>query len=322
MVELGLLDRASWALVALLLVASPACSQQPAPASDTQGAATGHVSQESRVAAQLIHGLFRVAASEQVVLRGGPRYLPMMEAIAIEVLGAGGKAHILATTDGERRYRAQQLPLEYLGPPPSSIDSALILQADLEINLPYDSDFRSIWRDLSSERFKRHQRSNGILSELNERSTRRYLYLAMPSQPEVVAAINGVGLDSTTYTTLWWEAAAANVDSMAEQGAILRRLLEGAKQVRVTTPDGTNFTFTPSDRPIHVDVATMSRAAAHGQPWSRRQASFPAGLVTVIPIEASVTGRVRAAADHVRSAGQSGGLRAPSRAPASCSGRE
>ena len=45
----------------------------------------------------------------------------MMEAIAIEVLGAGGKAQILTTTDGERQYRAQRLPIEYLGPPPSSI---------------------------------------------------------------------------------------------------------------------------------------------------------------------------------------------------------
>jgi leucyl aminopeptidase (aminopeptidase T) len=250
------------------------------------------------VALQLVDGLFRVAPGEQVVVRGGPRYLPMMEAIAIEVLGAGGKVHILATTDGERRYRAQRLPLKYLGPPPSSIDSAHILKSDLEISLPYDSDFRSIWPDPASERFKRHQRSNAILDELNERSTRRYLYLAMPSQPEVVAAIEGVGLDSATYTALWWEAAAADIGSMAERGAELRRRLEGTKQVRVTTPDGTDFTFTPSDQPVHVDVATMSRVAARGQPWSRRQTSFPAGLVTVIPIEATVAGRVRAAADQ------------------------
>jgi len=89
----------------------------------------------------------------------------MMEAIAIEVLAAGGKAHILTTTDAGRRYRAQRLPIEFLGMPPSSLDSALILEADVEINLPYDTDFRSIWPDLGSERFKRHQRSNPILMD-------------------------------------------------------------------------------------------------------------------------------------------------------------
>ena len=157
--------------------------------------------------------------------------------------------------NAERRYRAERLPLQYLGPPPSSIDSALILESDLEINLPYDSDFRSIWPDLESERFKRHQRSNPILNELNDRSSRHYLYLAMPSQPEVVAAIKGVGLDLTTYTELWWRAATASIDSMAKQGAALRRRLEGAKKVRVTTPDGTDLSFTPSNRPVHVDVA-------------------------------------------------------------------
>jgi leucyl aminopeptidase (aminopeptidase T) len=288
----------SWALVASLLATSPACSQAHSPASSAQEPATAHLSAESQVAEELVHGLFRVALGEQVVLRGGPRYLPMMEAIAIEVLGAGGKAHILTTTDGERRYRAEQLPLQYLGAPPSSLDSALILQSDLEINLPYDSDFRSIWPDLGSERFKRHQRSNPILSELNERSSRRFLYLAMPSQPEVVAAIKGVGLDSTTYTALWWRAAMANIDSMAERGAALRQRLERAKKVRVTTPDGTDFTFTPSDRPVHVDVAAMSRVASRGQPWTRRQASFPAGVVTVIPAEGTANGRVLAAVDQ------------------------
>jgi leucyl aminopeptidase (aminopeptidase T) len=274
-----------------------ACSQERSAASEAQ-LATAKVTREPQVAEQLIDGLFRVNPGEQVVIRGGPRYLPMMEAIAIEVLGAGGKVHILTTTDGERHYRAQRLPLEYLGPPPSSIDSALILESDLEINLPYDTDFRSIWPDLESERFKRHQRSNSIISELNERSTRRYLYLPMPSQAGVISAIEGMGLDSTTYSALWWAAAAARVDSMAERGASLRRRLERAKKVRVTTTDGTDLTFTPSKHPVHLDVAAMSRAATKGQPWVKRQATFPLGLVTVIPVEATSTGRVRAAANQ------------------------
>ena len=273
MVAFRFTDHVRWALVGLLLGTSPACSQERAPSSNTQKAATAHISPELRVAEQLVHGLFRVAPDEEVVLRGGPHYLPMMEAIAIEVLGAGGKAHILITTDAERRYRAERLPLQYLGPPPSSIDSALILESDLEINLPYDSDFRSIWPDLESERFKRHQRSNPILSELNERSTRRYLYLTMPSQAEVVAAIRGVGLDSSTYTALWWRAATANIGTMAARGAALGQRLHRAKRVRVTTPDGTDFTFTPSDRPVHVDVAAMSRVASRGQPWATNSGS-------------------------------------------------
>src|SRR5688572_14008653 len=193
------------ALIVLLPATLGACSQRPEPVAEAHQPDTASKGREARVAAQLIDGLFQVAPGEQVVLRGGPAHLSMMEAIAIRVLGAGAKVHILTTTDRERRYRAQELPFEYLGPPPSSIDSALVLQSDLEINLPYDSDFRRIWTDLISERFKRHQRSNAILSELNERSTRRYLYLAMPTQPEVVAAIEGLGLDSAVYAALWWE---------------------------------------------------------------------------------------------------------------------
>jgi leucyl aminopeptidase (aminopeptidase T) len=298
MVEVVVANRVTGALVGLLVWTSPACSQERAPPSNAQVARTAQVPGESRVAEQLIDGLFRVGPGEQVVLRGGPRFLPMMEAIAIKVLGAGAKVHILVTTDAERQYRAQRLPIEYLGPPPSSIDSVLILGSDLEINLPYDTDFRSIWPDLGSERFKRHQRSNPILSELNEQSTRRYLYLAMPSQAEVLSAMKGFGLDSTTYSTLWWEAAAASVDSMAERGATIRQRLEEAKEVLITTADGTDLTFMPSKRPVHVDVAAMSRGTAKGKPWANRQASFPVGLATVIPIEATVTGRVRAAANQ------------------------
>lgn len=291
-------SRVTRALVGLLVWSSAACSQERPAVSEARGAAPAKVTRESRVAEQLIDGLFRVGPREQVVLRGGPRYLPMMEAIAIEVLGAGGKVHILTTTDGERQYRAQRLPIEYLGPPPSSIDSALILKSDLEINLPYDTDFQSIWPDLGSERFKRHQRSNPIISELNERSTRRFLYLAMPSQAQVISAITGLGLDSATYSALWWAAAAASVDSMADRGAGIRRRLEQAKKVRVRTTDGTDLTFTPTRHSVRVDVAGKSRAASKGQPWAKRQVSFPVGLVTVIPIEATASGPVRAAANQ------------------------
>jgi leucyl aminopeptidase (aminopeptidase T) len=298
MIASGFTGRASVAVTAFLLATSPPCSQEHGPVSTAQEGLPQRTTHESRVADQVVQGLFQVAPGEQVVLRGGPRYLPMLEAIAIAVLGAGGKAHILITTDGERHYRAERLPLQYLGPPPSSIDSALILQSDLEINLPYDSDFRSVWPDLESERFRRHQRSNPILSQLNDQSTRRYLYLAMPSQAEVVTAIKAVGLDSATYTELWWRAASASIDSMAEQGAALRRQLQRARKVRVTTPDGTDFTFMPSDQPAHLDVAAMSRVASRGLPWTRRQASFPAGVLTVLPVEQTVNGQVRAAADQ------------------------
>jgi leucyl aminopeptidase (aminopeptidase T) len=222
----------------------------------------------------------------------------MMEAIAIEVLGAGGKVHILATTDGERRYRAQRLPLEYLGPPPSSIDSALILQSDLEINLPYDSDFRSIWPDVTSERFRRHQRSNPILSRLNEQSARRYLYLAMPTQPDVVAAVRQAGVDSAAYDTLWWDAAITDVAAIRQRGRTIARLLGAGGQVQVTTPEGTDFTFAPGDAPADVDAENMSRTAARTRPWARRQAAFPVGLVTVLANPRTVNGRVRDAADQ------------------------
>ena len=120
----------------------------------------------------------------------------------------------------------------------------------------------------------------------------------MPSQAEVISAIRGVGLDSTAYSTLWWGAAAANVDSMAQRGATIRQRLEEATEVRITTADGTDLTFKPSKHPVQVDVATMSRAATKGQPWANRQASFPVGLVTVIPVQATASGRVRAAANQ------------------------
>ena len=303
MVRLASLRCARWTVVILLVGSALACTPESVPAAvaqvtDRQGAGVADTGREARVAAQVIDGLFRVGPGEEVVLRGGPRSLPMLEALAVEVLAAGGKAHLLVTTDAERRYRARELPLEYLGAPPAHVDSALILGADLEINLPYDSDFRSIWPDLASERFQRHQRSNPILSALNEHSTRRYLYLAMPWQPEVVAAARSQGLDSAAYATLWWAAATADIDSMAVRGVALRRQLAAAKQVRVTTPEGTDFTFTPIGRTARVDLAALSRAAARGESWARRQATFPAGFVTVLPVAGSATGRVRAPANQ------------------------
>jgi len=65
MVGFRFAGRASWALVTSLLATSPACSQEHAPASSAQEPPTAHLSAESRVAEQLVHGLFRIALGEQ-----------------------------------------------------------------------------------------------------------------------------------------------------------------------------------------------------------------------------------------------------------------
>jgi leucyl aminopeptidase (aminopeptidase T) len=120
----------------------------------------------------------------------------------------------------------------------------------------------------------------------------------MPTQPEVVAAVEQAGIDSAAYETLWWEAVTTDIDAVRQRGRTIARQLGQGKQIRVTTPEGTDFTFRLGGALASIDVDNMSRAEVRSRPWARRQAAFPVGLVTVLPIPRTVNGRVKGAADQ------------------------
>jgi leucyl aminopeptidase (aminopeptidase T) len=100
------------------------------------------------------------------------------------------------------------------------------------------------------------------------------------------------GLNGKTYVDMVWGAMRADHGRIAERAGALRGMLHGAKAVRVTSPSGTDITFDVGDRPIFIDAGTVTPEQANGKKAAERTVSFPAGAVTVAPLETSATGKL------------------------------
>ncbi len=89
---------------------------------------------------------------------------------------------------------------------------------------------------------------------------------------------------------MWYHAAMADYGRMHELGESLRRQLASARQVRIRSSEGTELAFT-IDKPPVVDAGPTRSAP-------RKHTFLPAGIVAVVPVEASVEGVVKVARDQ------------------------
>lgn len=219
--------------------------------------------------------------------------MPFVEALAIEVMKAGGHAYVHLDTDRMLQYSHYTMPAEYLGRPPNPLDESLILDSDLEIRVVSPFAFRGLHQGMPPERRARENASEKAWDALSERSKRRVLFVAPPDDNDTV----GTGLSADEYRDSWYRAAMADPRRMAELGESVRRRLAGAKRVRITSPEGTDLGLTIGKPPV-VDAGPTTAQQAKGRPARLKRSTLPAGIVAVVPVQASVNGVVKAARDQ------------------------
>jgi len=91
---------------------------------------------------------------------------------------------------------------------------------------------------------------------------------------------------------MMWNAIGADYQRIAQQGSMLRDLLEQAKGVHVTSPSGTDLTFALEGRPAFVNDGVITAEQAKGKKFFARDVTLPGGSVTIAPLETSANGRV------------------------------
>ncbi|MGI9179086.1 MAG: aminopeptidase [Longimicrobiaceae bacterium] len=82
----------------------------------------------------------------------------------------------------------------------------------------------------------------------------------------------------------------ADYAQIAAQGEALKRVLSGAKRVRVTAPGGTDLSFSIGSRPVFVNDGVVTEEEAGRQVAFGRIASLPGGSILVAPVETSANG--------------------------------
>jgi len=221
-----------------------------------------------------------------VVINGGAFLMPFMQQLALEVERAGATAIVITTSDSLERFRDANLASR-VSAPINPVLSALNTGADVWFQFAGVEDYSfynartpaqqaaattidSIWRPL----YTRH----------------RLVFVDIPLPRE--AAANGYS--PSEYSRITWEAMNADYDQIAATGRAIRRRLAAAHKVRVTSPEGTDITFSIIPNEAFVSAGAVSTM----EPGERNQpVGFPGGVLNADVNESSASGRIRAPYD-------------------------
>jgi aminopeptidase len=241
----------------------------------------------AELATKIVKTSASVKPGDVVVVAGGKHNIALMEALAIEAKKQGGMVTMFIDSDAVERATFKDVPEQYLELQPTYF-ADWMKHINVFIGLPNVEDSKAVFGDIPLERLAKASKAGQVITDALNGSGLRLVNVGYPTQSD--ASLNQ--LDLATYQKVFWEAVGADYQQISRDGEKLKNILQGAKTVRVTSPSGTDFTFSVGDRPIFVDDGIMTDEKAKSQSFITRAVSLPGGEVFVAPIETSAAGKV------------------------------
>ena len=240
---------------------------------------------------------------EVVVIVGAKHVLPLMEAVAVEVTRAG--AIPFSQLESERVFSTffRDMPEQHLRLYDSASTKAYgdqLRTADAMIFLPLFTNPDSLFRVFSADTarwakvMETYAASQSRFDAMRNTARTRFVFV---NYPPTQTSIAESGMDSTSFDRMVWEAITTDYDRIAAQGRAIKRLLDGGKMVRVTTPDGTDLQLRLTGRPAAMTGATLTAEQRRAKLAGQRTVTLPGGRVAVAPLESSGSGKVVVARD-------------------------
>jgi leucyl aminopeptidase (aminopeptidase T) len=272
----------------LFLKLMPALALGLLAAVATPGQTTGQPQDYAVLARRIVAESANIKPGDVVVINGGQHNIPLMEALAIEVQKAGGMPTMFLNTDRVQRSYNVDVPEEYLSQEPRFYRD-LFKNIDVWISLPTVEDPKAVYGGVPESRFAKASKAGQVVNDtLLHASKVRGVFISFPTRQQAANA----HIDYDTLARMHWAAVGADYRQISEQGSRLKQVLRGAKAVRVTTPAGTDFTFSVGDRPVYVDDGLLTPEKMQSKLLLDRTASLPGGQVFLAPVETSANGRV------------------------------
>lgn len=241
----------------------------------------------TELARRVVSTSANIKPGEVVVVVGGKHTIPLMEALAVEAQKVGGLVMMFLGSDVVERSYYLDVPEKYL-----EIEWRFIAEwvktIDVVIGLPGLEDSKAVYADIPEARFAKASQASQFMQKTFNEAKVRLVGIGYPTKEE--AANNNI--DFATFEKMHWAAVNADYKQISEKGNTLKGILKGAKSVKVTSPAGTDFTFSVGDRPIFVDDGIVTAEKAKSKFFVERAASLPGGSIFFAPIEVSANGKV------------------------------
>jgi aminopeptidase len=289
------------------LSASVACTggSAPSPAADPAAARSAPTSNATStpapdlkaVAASMVRaGL--VATGDKVLITGSARDAALLENLAIETMKAGGQPLITLDSEQMARRSYDEVPVSY-DSQPQSVGLAIAQTFDVQLSVDVGENDALLAGVPPARIAARAKASQPIAEALLKRSVRTVnlgngLYPTAPLAARLTKP-------QPEFGQLFWKAVAVPPETIRSRGETLRRALIAAKQVTLTSANGTNLTFGVqaekgfvSEGALTPDKVKQGRAAT--ETW------LPAGELLVPVAPGTADGKI--VVDKLLSSGQ------------------
>ena len=263
------------ALIAILVlsVSSPLFSQEE---------------QWKELAHHIIHTSANVKPGDVVVVYGGKHNIPLMEMLCIVANNAGGMSNMFLTSDIVDRALYMDVPEKYLGQT-QTFFAEWLKHVDVWIGLSAYKDPKTVFQDIPEERFAILSEAQAKIRDVLNRPGLRVVSVGYPTHEQAA----NYGIDFSTYSEIYWDAVNADYSQISKNGYALKKLLNSAHKIRVTSPEGTHFSFDIGDRPIFVDDGIITEEESNSDVYFDRVVYLPGGSIYWAPVENSANGQVK-----------------------------
>ncbi len=234
-----------------------------------------------RIAKILVERQLRIRPGEVVRVTGGPHNLAFVEEIVLAVRKQGAFPMVEITWASVARRLTNEIPdalLRRAAPHLPEIEKIV----DCSISVaPIDDP--ALLAGLDPEKSRLRAEAGMAAREASVAKGARRIGIGFPTPAQ--ARIYAVAFDD--YHELFWTAAQADVDRIAETCHLLQRRLGGRRDVEIVAPNGSRLGFSIAERRINMDDGVISDEDLETGDIT---ANLPFGEVYLAPIEESVQG--------------------------------
>jgi leucyl aminopeptidase (aminopeptidase T) len=258
-----------------------ACSGSNAPAPGPAAKEAGAPSADLKAVANTMVRAGMVGTGDKVQISGSVRDNPLLENLAVETMKAGGQPLITVFSEQLGRRAYDEVPVSY-DSQPQTLGIALVNAFDVQLSVEV-GESENIMAGVPATRIAARAAANQPVVEAFLKRGVRSVNLGNGLYP--TAALAGrLGKTQAEITTIFWKAAMVSPETVRAKGEAIRSALAGAKQVTLSSANGTNITFgVMADKGFVSDGAITADKVKQGS--AATQTWLPAGelLVPVAP---------------------------------------
>jgi len=234
------------------------------------------------IARKIVRSSATVKEDETVTILSRADALSYAELIALECRKVGALPLIIASSDDYAYRISKEVPIEYLKKTrPHAVQ--LIKASDLVISIGVEWANPRRFQDIPEERIGAQRIGSKPVSDAIYQTERvRWVGTDYPTMEQAAMC----GVDFEVFFETYWRAMGVDYTDMRARVHRVAEFFAGARRVHITSPKGSDLTFSIEGRPIDKDSGFIDDS------MGRKLLNLPAGEVCMAPLETSAQGTV------------------------------